>query len=54
MQDEAEEVDVCLEGLRGEEVVRLEGDAGFEVSRERGFEGGLEGGEVLDDEFEVW
>lgn len=52
MQDEAEEVDVCLEGLRREEVMRLEGNSVLEFGREALLEGRLESGEVLDNEFQ--
>ncbi len=53
MEDVAEEVDGgAVDGLRGEEVVGLEGDAGVFMGGEGG--GGREhGGEVLDEKGEV-
>ena len=54
VEDEAEEVDVCaLDGLSGEDVVGLEGDAGGEGGGAVGVELGLEAGEVLYDAADV-
>lgn len=52
VQDVAQEVDVSLDGLRREEVMRLEGDLALELSGEGRLEGGLQRGEVLNNEFQ--
>ena len=55
VQRGSHEVDVCaLDGLRGEDVMRLEGEAGFFVSGDVVVELRFQIGFVLDDEREVW
>ena len=53
VQDPLQDVDICLYGLGVEEVVRLEGDARFEILREFALEDGRYLGEILDDDGQV-